>query len=139
MRREFPHTPDPRDCSKQSSDQSNNHLQQFRVAVISFLISVFTLGAFNVALAEDAGSNEHGHARRLPGMVLLTAEQRNAIGITTASVESTTVTPELRLLGHPAADETRVVRVNAGTDGFIHDVSPMVVGSFVPCLYQMWR
>jgi len=118
-------------CRERSSDRSKVHVHRLHLAAMSFLASVFTLGFFNAASAEDLSPNENRHARRLPGMVLLTTEQRNAIGITTASVESTTVTPALRLLGHVAADETHVVRINAGTDGFIHDVSPMVVGSLV--------
>jgi membrane fusion protein, copper/silver efflux system len=66
-----------------------------------------------------------------PGMVNITPEKQQLIGVRVSAVEKAPGAHALRLLGRVAPDEARVYRVNAGIEGFIREVSAATTGSQV--------
>jgi membrane fusion protein, copper/silver efflux system len=56
---------------------------------------------------------------------------QRVLGVATTTAEHRSGTQRLRLYGRVVADETRVFKVNAGTDGFIRDVSQVTTGTLV--------
>ena len=65
------------------------------------------------------------------GSILVSADQRQLIGVRVESVERTSGTERLRLFGRVTADETRVFTVNVGLDGYVRDIAPVTTGSRV--------
>jgi Cu(I)/Ag(I) efflux system membrane fusion protein len=65
------------------------------------------------------------------GTVHISPEQQQAIGLRVESVEQSKSAPRVRLLGRVVADEARVYRVNAATDGYIQEVFNHTTGSLI--------
>jgi Cu(I)/Ag(I) efflux system membrane fusion protein len=63
--------------------------------------------------------------------VNINSKRRQLYGIRLASVERSTGAETLRVIGRIAVDETRVFRVNVGTDGFVKETHEDAVGSHV--------
>ncbi|MEW6660499.1 MAG: efflux RND transporter periplasmic adaptor subunit [Thermodesulfobacteriota bacterium] len=66
-----------------------------------------------------------------PGSVKVTPEKQQIIGVRVATVAKSPWTYTLRTVGKVAADETRIYRVNAFSDGFIMKVFNNSTGSLV--------
>ena len=66
-----------------------------------------------------------------PGSVSINAEQQQLIGLRVASVETSSGTRNVRLLGRVVVDEERAYRLTAGTDGYIENTFPNPVGARV--------
>lgn len=67
----------------------------------------------------------------VPGAVQLDKERQQIIGLRTAQVSRSTGHRVIRVLGRVAADETRVYRISAGSDGLIQATSPLALGDVV--------
>ncbi len=82
--------------------------------------------------ADDPGeaSGSTGHAST-PGGVNISLDQQQLIGVRVAPVEKTSGVFKVRVLGRVTADETRVYRLNAATDGWIQTVFDNSTGSLV--------
>ncbi len=65
------------------------------------------------------------------GVVNISPEKQQLIGVKVSPVDKTSGTHVLRLLGRVAPDETRVYRLNAGIQGFICEVSEVTTGDRV--------
>ncbi len=66
-----------------------------------------------------------------PGTVRISPERQQIIGVRVMKVEKAPWNHTLRVLGRVAADETRVYRINAATEGWIQDAFPVTTGSLV--------
>jgi RND family efflux transporter MFP subunit len=66
-----------------------------------------------------------------PGTVKISPDRQQLIGVKVGTVEKKSVSQTIRITGRVAVDETRVYRINATNDGWIQDVFPVTVGSFV--------
>lgn len=66
-----------------------------------------------------------------PGMVRISPEKQQLIGVRIEPVEKASSTRTVRVLGRVAADETRTYRVRAYTDGWIRKLFPVTTGSQV--------
>ncbi|MEI6669453.1 MAG: efflux RND transporter periplasmic adaptor subunit [Acidobacteriota bacterium] len=89
-----------------------------------------------MTLVANAGRPAPGENARLarsamPGTVSLTSDDRQRVGIRAIAVERTAGRRSLRMVGRVAAEETRTYDINAGSDGFIRDVSAVTTGSQV--------
>ena len=85
-----------------------------------------------LAHAHGAAADSGEHSASLPpGTVNVSPEQQQLIGVRVSAVEEASATHTLRLFGRVAPDETRVHRVNAGTEGVIREVSAVTTGSQV--------
>lgn len=63
--------------------------------------------------------------------VKIDASARQLYGIRTATVERSSGSRSLRVLGRVAPDETRIYRVNVGTDGYVKQTNADAVGNQV--------
>jgi len=73
-----------------------------------------------------------GDGKTLPaGAAKVTPERRQMMGVKVGTVEKAGGTRTIRTLGRVAADETRLYRLNAATDGWIREISHATVGSVV--------
>jgi membrane fusion protein, copper/silver efflux system len=90
-------------------------------------------GMSSVATRAPEGLSDarRGAAALSPAPVSLGDDKRQLVGVRSSPVEKVSETRTLRVLGRVAPDETRVYRLNAGTDGFIGEVSPATTGSAV--------
>jgi membrane fusion protein, copper/silver efflux system len=70
-------------------------------------------------------------ASLLPGTAHVSPEKQQMIGVRVAQVEKSSGLRTLRLLGRVAADERRVYRLNAATDGWIQQTFSDSTGSVV--------
>ena len=79
------------------------------------------------------GSPAAGESKEFfsPGTVQLNADRQQQIGVSVAEVEKTTVSPPIRVQGRVVADEMRVFRVVAPTDGLIQELKQVTTGSLV--------
>jgi membrane fusion protein, copper/silver efflux system len=66
-----------------------------------------------------------------PGMVKISPEKQQLIGVKVATVEKASWSDTRRLLGRVAPDETRIYRINAATDGWVKKMLPVTTGSLV--------
>ncbi len=66
-----------------------------------------------------------------PGTIRISPEKQQVIGVKVVKVEKAPWNHTLRVLGRVAADETRVYRINAATEGWIQDALPVTTGSLV--------
>jgi membrane fusion protein, copper/silver efflux system len=66
-----------------------------------------------------------------PGTVKITPEKQQAIGVRLGLVEKKPITHILRVLGRVAADETRIYRIIAATDGWILQTFSNSTGTLV--------
>jgi len=72
-----------------------------------------------------------GAAPTTPGVVVISREKQQLIGVQISLVEKTSGTRVLRLFGRVAPDEARLYRINAGIEGAIREVSAVTTGSWV--------
>jgi membrane fusion protein, copper/silver efflux system len=66
-----------------------------------------------------------------PGTVHISEDKQQLMGIRVEPAESSRSSSTLRVLGRVAADETRIYRLNAATDGWIREALPNTVGTLV--------
>ena len=66
-----------------------------------------------------------------PGVVHVSADRQQLIGLSTDLVVKTAGAQTLRMLGRVSADETRVYKIKAADSGWIREVYPNTVGSLV--------
>jgi Cu(I)/Ag(I) efflux system membrane fusion protein len=78
----------------------------------------------------SAESNPDPVVSDLPGMVQISAEKQQIIGVRTAVVEKIPIDYRMRTVGRVAADETKIVRVTAA-DGWVEEVYPNAADSVV--------
>ena len=79
-----------------------------------------------------AGDDVSAGKKSLPqGVLQISTEKQQAIGVRTAIVEKTSAERTLRLLGRVAADELRVYKIRAAVDGWIQTIQPITVGQMV--------
>ena len=78
--------------------------------------------------AETAGSESSLLA---PGNVRVSADKQQLIGVRIEEVKKTSTEHHVRILGRVVADETRVYKVTAATDGVAREVSEVTTGSLV--------
>ena len=78
-----------------------------------------------------APDREVADVTRPAGAVSINAEQQQLIGLRLATVEKTSGTRNVRLLGKVAADEERTYRLAAGTDGNIEETFGSPTGTLV--------
>jgi Cu(I)/Ag(I) efflux system membrane fusion protein len=65
------------------------------------------------------------------GVVRVRPDMQRVAGVRTETVDLKPAAATLRLYGRVAADETRLYRITAGTDGYVSDVSHLTTGSRV--------
>lgn len=81
---------------------------------------------------EGAGGQDFGKQGSMPtGTVKIGPEKQQLIGIRMTTAESAPWSDTVRVLGRVVADETRVYRINAATDGWIKEIFPVTTGSLV--------
>lgn len=66
-----------------------------------------------------------------PGIVKITPERQQLIGVKIGTVEKRSGLYTIRILGRVAVDETRIYRINATVDGWITKALPNSAGTFV--------
>jgi len=66
-----------------------------------------------------------------PGIIKVSLERQQLIGVRVAPVERKPLSHAIRLLGKVAADETRIYVVNATIDGWITKAGPQSSGTYV--------
>lgn len=66
-----------------------------------------------------------------PGMVLVSPEKQQMLGIRIVEAQKTSGTGTLRTLGRVAVDETRLFRITTAVDGLVRHAGPIVSGSMV--------
>lgn len=66
-----------------------------------------------------------------PGMVMISSEKQQMLGIRALAAEKTSGPRTLRTLGRVALDETRVFRMTTPVDGLVRHAGPFVSGSIV--------
>ena len=82
--------------------------------------------------ADDATATSSGEPSALPaGIVNISLEQQQLIGIRTIEVSATSGSSHLTVPGRIVADETRAYRLAAGTDGLILTTLDESAGSYV--------
>jgi len=77
------------------------------------------------------GKNNAPGITSLPGTIQVSPEKQQLIGVRIEPVEKASGTHTVRLLGRVAADETRIYRIRAYTDGWIRKVFPVTTGTLV--------
>jgi len=81
--------------------------------------------------ADDEGMTAKTDAVSSPsGALKVSSEKQQIIGVQTAAVETYPIDYRIRTLGRVAADETKIVRLQA-TDGWIEEVYPNSADSIV--------
>ncbi|MDD5169409.1 MAG: efflux RND transporter periplasmic adaptor subunit [Syntrophales bacterium] len=70
-------------------------------------------------------------ASTLPGMIRISPEKQQLLGVKVAIVEKKPWTHSIRALGRVTPDETRIYRINAALSGWIKEVLPVTTGSLV--------
>jgi membrane fusion protein, copper/silver efflux system len=65
------------------------------------------------------------------GTISISADKQQLIGVKFATVEKASGKGSLRLYGRVVPDENRVYPINAGTEGFVRDLSSVTTGSQV--------
>jgi RND family efflux transporter MFP subunit len=66
-----------------------------------------------------------------PGVLRVSPERQQTIGVRVAQVESSAVTRTIRTVGRVTVDEDRVYRLVATVDGIVRELHPNAAGSFV--------
>ena len=82
--------------------------------------------------AEVAGMDTGKGTPMSPGTVKVSAEKQQLIGMHVTTAETASWSDTVRILGRITPDETRIYRINAATDGWIKEISPITTGSLVP-------
>ena len=92
------------------------------------------LGAKSSAVIAANRPDTHTHTDTSslpPGIVNMSPEKQQLIGVKVATVEKAPWSPTLRVLGRVAPDENRIYRIIAATDGWVKKVLPVTTGSQV--------
>lgn len=76
-------------------------------------------------------SSQSSTASPPAGMVMISPEKQQMLGIRVRQVEKTSGSRKLRTLGRVAADETGVYRITTAVDGLVRNAGPFVSGSIV--------
>jgi Cu(I)/Ag(I) efflux system membrane fusion protein len=79
----------------------------------------------------SAALTAEGTSAAIPGAVHVSPEKQQLIGVRTGTVEKTSGSRTIRVLGRVAVDETRVYRINAAIRGWIREIYPNTVGTLV--------
>lgn len=79
----------------------------------------------------DGGGDSAGMGMVPAGTVRVSPEKQQLIGVRIEPVEKASGTHTVRALGRVAADEMRLYRIRAYTDGWIRKVFPVTTGSLV--------
>jgi membrane fusion protein, copper/silver efflux system len=87
--------------------------------------------ALEPVYADDAGHSLITTDDSLPGAVKIDPGTQQLYGIQLAKVETASGQGTIRFFGRVAADQTRVYRVNLGTDGFVKETHDDAVGNHV--------
>jgi RND family efflux transporter MFP subunit len=66
-----------------------------------------------------------------PGVLLVSPEKQQTIGVRVARVETSSVDRTIRTVGRVTVDENRVYRLVATVDGIVRELHPNAAGSFV--------
>jgi RND family efflux transporter MFP subunit len=80
---------------------------------------------------KDVNGESESHEQGSPGVVKISIEKQQLIGVKTTTVENKSGRQTLRVLGRVAVDDRKVYVVNSATAGWVREVSPITVGSFV--------
>jgi Cu(I)/Ag(I) efflux system membrane fusion protein len=70
-------------------------------------------------------------ATSVPGTINITPEKQQLIGVRVAKVENASSSATLRLYGRVVPEENRVFPLNAGTEGFVRELSRVTTGATV--------
>jgi membrane fusion protein, copper/silver efflux system len=70
-------------------------------------------------------------AAGVPGVIAVSSERQQLIGVRVSPVAMTATDEKLRLYGRVAADENTVHRIDVGIDGFVRELSNVTAGSEV--------
>ena len=89
------------------------------------LVPVYADGQLAAASAIQSPSS------LIPGSVRIDPVKLQLFGVRVGSVEETSGSYHMRLLGRVAPDEGRIYKLNAGIEGYIQDVSAATTGSMV--------
>ncbi len=81
--------------------------------------------------ADAAVSASAGKEISRPGTVVLSANTRQQLGVRVAEVGNATGAMPIRVLGRVVADEMRVFRIVAPTDGLVQELKQITTGSLV--------
>ena len=81
--------------------------------------------------AEDLASSSSGAGKTASGQLRVSAALRQLYGIQLAPVQRTSSHNTIRVFGRVTADETRIFRVNLGTDGYVKETKNDAVGNRV--------
>ena len=76
-------------------------------------------------------TTEDDDASSVPGVVQVSPEKQQIMGVRVAAVKKASESHVLRILGRVAADETRTYRINAAVDGWIREIHDNTTGSVV--------
>jgi len=88
------------------------------------------IGTSDVKLTSDTDTNKATPSLP-PGIVKITPERQQLIGVKIGTVEKRSGPYTIRILGRVAVDETRIYRINATVDGWITKTLPNSAGTFV--------
>jgi Cu(I)/Ag(I) efflux system membrane fusion protein len=81
---------------------------------------------------EPVYAGEAEEASPLPaGLVQISTDRQQIIGLKVATVQKTSESHNLRILGRVAPDETRTYRMNAATDGWVREITAVTTGCLV--------
>ncbi len=79
----------------------------------------------------ESADSDAGSSSLAPGAVKISPEKQQLIGVKTATVEKKAGSHTLRVLARVALDDSRVYVINSAAAGWVREVSPITVGSFV--------
>jgi membrane fusion protein, copper/silver efflux system len=82
------------------------------------------------ALPATSGQ-DNGSSPTSPGVVAVSPEKQQLMGVRVGPVEKASGTHQLRLFGRVAPDEARIYKLNAGIEGYIREVFAATTGSQV--------
>src|SRR5215468_531583 len=81
--------------------------------------------------AEPVSASTESASVMAPGMVGIDSEKQQLFGIRVSSVERSSGTENVRVLGRVLPEDTRVYRLNAGMEGFVRETFNDSPGEFV--------
>jgi len=81
--------------------------------------------------ADSVSVSLNSSAPAAPGAVAIDVDKQQIFGIRVAAADRTSGAQHVRVLGRVVPDDTRVYRVNMGTDGFVKSTQGDAVGTFV--------
>lgn len=113
-------------------------MKRFLYAILFVFIVIGSFLAGSWYSKRETGPNTHTHTNPdtgtsyvSPGAVKISPEKQQLIGVKTSTVENISGRHTLRVLGRVAVDDRRVHVVNSAATGWVREVSPITVGSFV--------